>query len=88
MADPFARPVPVVDEQLATFATAQRQTQEQLANVRRQIFATIGEMRAKVTALEQHELTLLAGYGSREQRIDLLLDERLRSVAADRVVTA
>lgn len=79
MADPFARPTPRVDEQLATLVALQKDTAAQLRSVRRQITETIATMRAAVTELEEYELALVHTYSNREQRIDLLLDERLIS---------
>lgn len=86
--DPFARDLPKVDEQLATLADMQADCAEQLASVRHEITTTIAAMRAKVTKLQDHELTLMSTYETRQQRIDGLLDERLRAATAEQVVSA
>ena len=69
MANPFARPVDRVDEQLATLCALQKDTAAQLDSVRQQI-----------NDAQTHELNLLRTYAGREERIDSLLDERLLAV--------
>ena len=73
----FARPIKSVDEQLATLVALQHDTAAQLASVRRQI-----------AEAQSHELALVQTYGSREQRIDGLLDERLLAASATEGVKA
>ena len=77
MADPFARPVPVVDEQIETLRGLNADAHDQLESVRRQI-----------AELESHEFNLISVIDGRKRRIDLLLDERLRAATAEKLVRA
>lgn len=77
MADPFARPIPTIDEQIEILRGLNAEADLMLTSVRKQ-----------QDELERHELNLIAAVDGRQRRIDLLLDERLRAATADGLVTA
>lgn len=76
MPDPFARPLSAIDCELRSILTLQRDADQQLDTIRREI-----------NERQAWELNLVAAIDARRRRIDLLLDERWRSTTAERLVT-
>lgn len=70
MPDPFARPLSAIDCELRSILTLQRDADQQLDTVRRQI-----------GSLQAHELNLIAAIDARSRKVDRLLEERHHAVS-------